>query len=123
MLRGTRALVSLAGAIALVIAPMLAPEHVHEVRQHHHDSVSHRHVQPHHLDGSVSDADGSIVWLTIAAVPAPGTPQYLTVALERQLFELAAPAEYTLVRELNVPGAAHGPPLGTLAPRAPPASA
>lgn len=109
-------------ALALLIAPMLAPEHVHETDAHHHDAIVHRHIAMHDHDGAtIGDHDGAVVWLTEIGALAKAAESAAPVT-QISPFTLAPPTARGDVRHQNTPEAAHGPPRTALVPRAPPPS-
>jgi hypothetical protein len=109
-------------ALAVLVTPMLAPEHVHEPDAHHDRAVVHRHVEAHQHDAaSIEDNDGPVVWVsfvgTVADI-APSVPPVIAVRrfeLTPTLQRVAAPDQFTLE-------AAHGPPRSPDLSRAPPAA-
>jgi hypothetical protein len=122
MLRPVRASVHVLTALALLTAPMLAPEHVHEADAHHHDTVVHRHLEAHaHDAASVGDDDGPVVWLVSVGVVAHAL-QVDGVALTPGRYELAPSFDRIDARSQVTLDIAHGPPRSTLASRAPPPS-
>ena len=110
-------------ALAVVMAPMLAPEHVHEADEHHDDAVVHRHRAAHEHDPTtVSDDDGAVVWLSTPGTLVSGAPLASPVVLA-SAFRLAPPCLESQPRHRDTPEASHDPPRSLSPSRAPPASA
>ena len=118
-----RVTASLSTALALLAAPMLAPEHVHEADTHHAASAVHRHVESHANETtSIDDHDAPIIWLTSVAIATSATPVARSLAVLAGLFQLPTNDDRSGAYRQETPKSVHDPPRLALPSRGPPTS-
>ena len=118
-----RVAASLSTGLALLVAPMLAPEHVHEPDAHHAESTAHRHVESHADETtSFQDHDAPVIWLTSVAIATSATHVAPSLAVLPGLFQLSIQSDRSGAHRQETPKAAHDPPRLSLPSRAPPTS-
>ena len=118
-----RVTASLSTALALLAAPMLAPEHVHKADTHHAASAVHRHVESHANEtNSIDDHDAPVIWLTSVAIATSATHLASSLAVLPGLFQLPTVDDRSGTHRQETPKSVHDPPRLALPSRGPPTS-
>lgn len=118
-----RVTASLSTATALLVAPMLAPEHVHESDAHHAASTIHRHVESHANETtSIDDHDAPVIWLTSVAIATSATDLTPSLGVVAGLFQLPITNDRSGAYRQETPKSVHDPPRLALPSRGPPTS-
>ena len=105
----------------LVLLSIVGPEHVHEMDEHHHNAVTHRHFAPHDHDGTgISHDEGRVLWLNDVALQQSAYQFAATLGVRPVGFDaLPHPASWIVASTLD--GApSHGPPRDVTSLRGPP---
>jgi len=116
-------------ATTMGFVPLVPPEHVHEGEEHgHHETVIHRHAQPHALthqahahEGVLADDDDAPVLTVSASFTLPSSPGRVVVALPAVWWFPPPPLVIRVHGRIGIDDPLiHGPPRAPSSPRAPP---